>query len=228
MKRIVSISIVLVISFFSLFGQKNQFTKVGDSDPQAKKILDKLKKEYTSYKSMEVTFELDIEVPKRAKEKQKGNFIQQGKKFFASTKDQDVYCDGKTVWLHLKNNKEVQINNYEDGAINEMMMSPTDMIKMYESGKYIYAITGNEVENGTDVTLIEFKPISKNNEYSKMRMAINTKLNKAVSMKVFGKDGSKFTIQIKNIVPNRNFPPSTFVFDAKKYPNIRQEDLRVD
>jgi outer membrane lipoprotein-sorting protein len=211
-----------------IFGQKNQFIKANDSDPKAKKVLDILKKEYLSYQSMEITFELDIEMPGRAKEKQKGSYIQKGKKFFASTKDQDIYCDGKTVWLHLKNNKEVQINDFDGTASNDLMMSPSEMIKLYETGKYIYAITGNEKENGVDVTLIEFKPVNKNSEYAKIRMSVISKTNKLSSMKVFGKDGSRFSMSIKNILANRNFPDKTFVFDKSKYPNIRIEDLRID
>lgn len=218
----------LLVAVSQLSFAQSQMTKASDSDPKAKKILDALKKQYNSYKSLEVNFELEIELPGKGKETQKGKLVKSGKKFMAELPDQDVYCDGKTVWLHLKSNKEVQINNYEEGKSDEIMMSPTDMMKMYESGKYAYAITGSAVENGTNVTLIEFKPLDKKSTYSKMRLAVDTKNNKATSMRVFSKDGSKYTLLVKNILPNKAYTADVFVFNAKKHPGVHVEDLRID
>ncbi len=218
----------MLLLLANLSTAQSTFSKASESDPKAKKILDGLKKQYNAYKSLEINFELDIELPGKSKETQKGKLIQAGKKFLAALTDQDVYCDGKTVWLHLKSNKEVQINNYEEGKSNEMMMSPTEMMKMYESGKYIYAVSGNAVENGVNATLIEFKPIDKKSEYSKLRLAVDTKNNKAVNMKVFSKDGSRYTLVLKNLTPNKSYTADTFVFNAKKNPGVRIEDLRID
>jgi outer membrane lipoprotein-sorting protein len=221
------IFILLSIIFISnLSHSQSQMLKASDSDPKAKKILDALKKEYNSYKSSEITFELTIELPNKNKEIQKGKMIQSGKKFYVSTSDQEIFCDGKTSWLHLKSNKEVQVSNFEE--TDESIISPTEMMRMYENGKYAYAISGSEIENGVNVTNIEFKPLDKKSEYSKLRLAVNTKTNKPVSMRVFSKDGSKFTLSIKNIIPNKVFAPEVFVFNPKKYPGVKVEDLRID
>jgi hypothetical protein len=47
-------------------------------------------------------------------------------------------------------------------------------------------------------------------------------------MKVFAKDGSRYTLKVNEIKPNKNYGPETFVFDASKYPGIHVEDLRID
>jgi outer membrane lipoprotein carrier protein len=224
----VIIAIFVTLFFSSSVWAQSQMNKASDSDPKAKKILDALKKEYNSYKSLEVAFELEIELPGKGKEIQKGKLIQSGKKFMAALTDQDIYCDGKTVWLHLKSNKEVQINNFEENASNEMMMSPSEMLRLYESGKYAYAITGNAVENGTNVTLIEFKPLDKKSQYSKLRLSVDTKKNKTISMKVFSKDGSRYTLLVKSILPNKAYTSDVFVYNPKKHPGVRVEDLRID
>lgn len=219
---------VLIILLFAQAGfAQSQMLKASDSDPKARKILDALRKEYNSYKSSEINFELIIELPNKSKEIQKGKMIQSGKKFQITTNDQDIYCDGKTSWLYLKSNKEVQINNYEEGMENNMV-SPADMIKMYDNGKYAYAISGTELVNGVKLTNIEFKPLDKNSEYSKLRLSVDTKTNKPVSMKIFSKDGSRFTLSIKNILPNKAYATDVFVFNPKKYPGVRVEDLRID
>jgi outer membrane lipoprotein carrier protein len=227
MKNILLLALILCAQ--NIFAQKtNHFTKVSDNDPKAKVILDKVKKEFLAYKSVEILFDLDIEIPNKGKDKQKGKFIQQGKKFVAITNDQEIYCDAKNVWLYLKENKEVQINNFEESNNDDLMFSPTQMMSIYETGKYIYAISGSEVEAGKTMTLIEFKPIDKNSEYSKLRIAIDSKTNKAYSLKVFSKDGSRITMTIKNLTPNKSYPSETFVYNPKKYPGVRVEDLRID
>jgi len=209
-----------------LMAQKT-YLKASDSDPKAKKILDALKKEYDGYKSMEVNFELVLELKAQAAETQKGKLIQQGKKYFVSVSDQEVYCDGKSVWLYQKSNKEVQINSFEEGPGSEVM-SPAEMLRLYESGQYAYAITGNATENGTKVTQIEFKPLDKNSEYTKIRLSVAENTHKATSIKVFSKDGSRYTLNVKSIVPNKTYAPEVFVFNVKQHPGVHIEDLRID
>jgi outer membrane lipoprotein carrier protein len=219
---------LLMFLFISVFGfSQAQMLKASDSDPKAKKLLDALKKDYNSYKSIEVGFELIIELSGQAKETQSGKLIQQGEKYYVSLADQEIFCDGKSVWLYLKSMKEAQLNNAESG-ISEDFVSPKDMLRMYENGKYAYAITGEVVENGTNVTQIEFKPLDKKSPYSKLRLSVNKKTNKASSLKIFSKDGSRYTLNVKNIMPNKAYTADVFVFNTKKYPGVRVEDLRID
>ena len=196
-------------------------------DPQAKKILDKLKKGYENNKSTEVTFDLVLELPGQKTEKQQGKLIQSGKKFVALMSDQEVYSDGKYVWLYLKSQKEVQINNY-DPEMKEDFVSPEQLLRMYENGKYEYSITGEETIGNEKLTLIEFKPVEKNNQYSKIRLAVVKNGDKPNYIKVFSKDGSKYTLVIKSMVHNKTYASDAFVFNAKKYPGVHVEDLRID
>ena len=223
-RTIFFVAFLLLTNF--LLGQATML-KASDSDPKAKKILDALKKEYNGYTSMELSFELEIDLKDKGKEVQQGKFVQQGSKYMVAVNDQEIYCDGTTLWLYLKSNKEVQINNYEEGD-NDKMMSPKEMLRIYENGKYAYAIVGNVKENGTNVTQIEFKPLEKKSEYSKIRLSVYEKTKKAKSLTIFNKDGSRYTLNIKNITPNKAYTADTFVFNTKKHPGVSVEDLRID
>lgn len=225
MMRFFSLAFLVFVTGISF--SQSQMLKASDSDPKAKKLLDALKKDYNSYKSMEASFELIIELPGQSKEIQSGKLIQQGEKYYVSLADQEIFCDAKSIWLYVKSMKEVQLNNAESG-ISEDFVSPKDMLRMYENGKYAYAIVGDVVENGTNVTQIEFKPLDKKSQYSKLRLSINKKTNKASSLKIFSKDGSRFTLNVKNILPNKAYASDVFVFNTKKYPGVRVEDLRID
>ena len=196
------------------------------SDPKAKMILDRLKKNFEKNRSSEVSFDLIIDLAGQKQEKQKGKFIQSGKKFYATTNDQEIYCDGKTVWVYMKDAHEVQVNSFDPSAANEFM-TPQQIIKMYETGQYIYAITGEEVIGNKKLTNIEFKPKSKNNEYSKIRFGID-KTDNPDYIKVFSKNSSTFTLVFKEVLFNKTYQNDTFAFNAKKYPGVHIEDLRAD
>lgn len=202
------------------------FFGYSQNDVEATTILDKMKKEYDSYSTVEIAFTLDIEIPEQAKETQKGNIIQSKEKYQVKLDDQAIYCNGEAIWVHLKDNNEVQINDFEEDGTSDIM-SPKDILKVYESGEYEYAITNEQRENGEYIQQIEFKPLDRDSEYSKMRLTLVKKTRALRRIKIFAKDGSRFTMTVDKLTPNLDYPASTFVFDADKYPGIYVEDLRL-
>ena len=221
-----SIFILLFGLFISLsYGQTME--TAADNDPAAKKILDKLKIEYDSYNSMEVDFELVLELPQQETEIQNGLVIQQGEKYKLELDDREIYSNGEYVWLHIKKNNEVQLND-ADMDDEDNMMSPKDMLQLYESGKFVYIITAEPVLEGRKVTQIEFKPLDRDSEFSKMTLFVDKKTEKMSQMKVFSKDGGRYTLKINDITANKKYSPDIFTFDVSKFPGIHVEDLRID
>ncbi|MGB4960013.1 MAG: outer membrane lipoprotein carrier protein LolA, partial [Saprospiraceae bacterium] len=133
------LNVVCFCLTLSMVDAQNTMSSAKDNDPKAKVILDKLKKQYDTYKSMEVSFEMEIELPGQPKEVQKGTVLQDGIKYQVKTKDQEIYADGKTIWIYLKRNKEVQITDMDESDASSMM-SPKQMMRLYDSGEYVYAI----------------------------------------------------------------------------------------
>lgn len=222
------LSTLIVIAAILLVGKQGSAQWNGmTNDPAATKILDKLKAEYESYSSIKVDFELLLELPEAEPEVQKGSIGQKGDKYYLVMDDQEIYSDGQSIWLYLKDNEEVQLNNVEEDD-EASMLSPKDMMRIYESDDFIYAITDEKSVNGVPCTQIEFKPVGSDSEYSKMRLLVDTKANKMKSLKVFSKDGSRYTLTVDHILPNESFQESDFVFDPEDYPGIHIEDLRID
>lgn len=211
---------LILMTVTSLSAQWNASTA---NDPEAKRILDKLKRDYDSYKSMEVAFTLTIDLPEQSSEVQEGKLGQKGDQFFVKLDDQHIFCNGKTVWLYLPSNNEVQIND-ADFDQDEASMSPQTMMRIYESDQYYYAITD---QSGNTVT-IEFKPNDSESEYSKMRLVVDKVKNQMKSLKIFAKDGSRYTLEMKKLTPNATFSSDAFTFDPSKYTGIYIEDLRID
>lgn len=217
----------ILIGFLAVSASGQAMTSAEESDPAAKKILDKLKKEYDTYKSMEIDFNLVLELPGQEAETQKGIVIQQGEKYKLELDDRAIYSNGEYVWVHVKKNNEVQINDADMGD-EENMLSPKDMLNLYESGEFVYAITAEPLIDGKKVTQIEFKPLDRDSEFSKMVLYVSKKSGKMAQMKVFSKDGGRYTLKINDIVSNRQYGQEVFKFDESKFPGIHIEDLRID
>ena len=225
MKYILAMFFATIITV-STTAQKRDFTKTKDTDPEATKILDKVSKKYEAYKSIEATFSLIIEIPEEPKENQKGVMKTQGEKYNVDLEGMSMICDGESFWMHNKRNEEVQLNDPpeedEDG-----FLSPQEFYSFYKKGDYVYALTNAITENGKPLLQIEFKPLDEDSEYSKIRMTVEKKSSTVKRVKVFSKDGSRFTLKINKLTPNKKFAAADFVFDKSKYPNVHVEDLRM-
>ena len=144
MKNIIAIFAFILISV-TTFAQ-NTFSNKGESDPAATAILDKMRVKYESFKTLAVNFTLEIEFPGEPKDVQKGYLIQKGDKYRLEFPVQTMVSDGETLWLHLKEAEEVQINDVdeEEGEV----LSPSGMFKIYESKEFVYALINERSENG--------------------------------------------------------------------------------
>lgn len=207
--------------------QRDQYTKAGDSDPEAKAILDKLRKKFDAFNSVEADFTLEIQLPEQPKNVQKGTLIRQGDKYKLDLASQSVVSDGKALWLILHNNKEVQINNVPDpDEVNGSLLTPEALFTFYENGKYVYQFVNEFVEKGKLVQHIEFKPLDEYSDYSKLRLVVDKRKNEIVSVTAFAKDGSRYIFTIGEFRPNKSYAGNFFTFDKSKYPDYYVEDLR--
>ena len=208
------------------FAQKQDFTKTGDTDPEAEKILQSISKKYEAYKTMEATFSLEIEIPEEETEIQTGKMKTEGEKFNINFGDISMISNGKDFWFHQKRNKEVQLNHASTLEEEEGMFSPKDFFNFYKKGDFLYALVNDNIEDGKTIQQIEFKPLDDESEYSKLRMTIDKKTNSVKRVKVFSKDGSRFVLKIDKLIPNKTFTVADFQFDKSKYPDAHVEDLR--
>lgn len=228
MKNLKYITLVII---FALFGtssqaQTNSYLTNEDSDPEAIKLLNDLKEKYEGFDNMQMDFSLEIEIPEDDMIIQKGQMVQQKEKFYLDFEQQSITSNGDKVWVHLKNNNEVQIHNAAEMNEDENFMSPQNMLKLYESDAFIFGISDELVLKGKTVALIECKPIDRDSEYSKLRLTVDIKNMDMVSIKAFSKDGSRYTFINDKLISNVALPATKFEFDAAAFPDIYVEDMR--
>ena len=195
------------------------------SDPEAMQLLQQISDTYQKGTGHKIEFSLDIELPAQGKETQKGQLIQQGDNFVLEMEGRKIISNGESVWLYMEDLNEVQINDadFEDETT---FSSPSDIFKLHTSGEYIFAVSNKFDEEGAAVTQIEGKPTDSYSEYSKMRLTVIDKGLNVKRLKIFGKDGSRYTMNI--ISHNDAYTPAAgvFGFDASQYEGVHVEDLR--
>ena len=226
MKQWLSAFAIMLCLAGGLWAQNNQYTKAADSDPEAKAALDKLRKKYDAYQSLEAEFRLEIALPEQASETQQGKLAKDGKKYRMELGTYAAISDGTAVWIVMHNNKEIQINDLPDADDPTTLLSPEAMLNFYDRGEYAYFLTTEMMENGRLIQQIEFKPLDRYSDYSKLRLTLDKKKNEVVRIKVFSKDGSNYTLWLDKLMPNKTFAANYFTFNKSQYADYYVEDLR--
>jgi outer membrane lipoprotein carrier protein len=217
---------ISLLTFLHLFAFALTAQTKETNDALATKLLDKVSKKYESYKALDLDFNLVIEVPGEKKQVQKGKVSQSKTAYRLQMDQQTIISDGKTNWIFLKKNNEVQITEADPNDDNGLL-TPRQLLQLYKKGEYVYAIVDKVSENGIVLTQIEFKPLDKKSEYSKIRIAINEKNHWISSVKAFAKDGSRYTFAIVKHHTAAKHSDSHFSFDKAQFPGARIEDLRM-
>ena len=196
------------------------------NDSKAKILLDKVKKMYEAYTGLETNFEISIkQAEQKNEDTQKGKIYQQGDKYRAEVGKQLFISDGQTVWQKIENT--VIIKKASNTSSSNELLSPRDLIKIYENKEYSYTIQDEKAESWSKkATVIIFKPNNRRNEFTQIRVAIDQKTNQVVSLTASGRDQSRMKISLEAPIVNKTYPASYFVFDKSKFPNIQVEDTR--
>jgi outer membrane lipoprotein-sorting protein len=226
MKQLLILSALLLTGSLAS-AQVHTMTSPDESDPKAKALLDQIRQRYESYTSLAADFTLDITFPEQPTESQKGKLGQQGKKFKMEMASQTVLSNGETLWMIFDHNKEVQINDMpEEAEMGGMILSPESMLNFYDQGNFVYYITNEYRKNSRTVQQIEFKPVDRDLEYTKLRMDVDKSTKDVISVEAFGRDGSRYKLTIDKILPNKSFSSGYFTFNKSDYPDYYVEDLR--
>ena len=141
-----------------------------------------------------------------------------GSKYSVVTSEEEIICDGKTVWYWNKKAKEVTVSSIEeDDGMN--LLNPASLMAHHNDNfraKYI-----RTEDDGTAV--IDLQPRSAQS-YHKIRLLINENSGELKGIEVHKYDSSReiytFSKQKYGKVQG------TFVFDTKAHPNVEVIDMR--
>lgn len=216
MRKLVFLVLFLATAF-SVFSQK---------DEKAKKILKEVSEKTKTYTSIKLKFLyiMDNKIEKM-QDTTKGTIYIKGDMFKLFFKGTEVFSDGKTVWTHQLDANEITIT--EPDPNDDNALNPNNLLRVYEKG-FKYKFMGEfKAGNQTfyQIDLYPEKPTEVN--YSIIKLKIDKALNQLQSIKMIGKEGIDYTIELTQFSPDVKVVDSMFKFDPAKYPkNIEINDMR--
>lgn len=209
MKKLFLLSLSFMVAALS-FGQ----------DAKAKEILDKVSAKTKAYKTISVAFSLVIKQPDEGGTiRQSGKAMLKGDKYFVSLDDQDIYCDGKTITTHLKEEAECYTSNLEDME-DDGVVTPNEMLTIWEEG-YKYKYMKETTVDGKAAHQIHLFP--KNAGESKFHtiiLKIDKEKNEVLTVLIKSKDGSSMLYTLDSFESDIEIEDSKFEFDRSKHPEV--------
>lgn len=197
-----------------------------DNIKKAKSILDKLSKTYKSHKNIKAVFSITTENPDKSKVSQKGTIWVKKKAFKIDMDDQEIVCDGSTIWTWQKEVNEVQIKKY---APSSKEIQPSEIFTLWENG-FSYVWAGNVTVGTKKLDVIDLIPKdgTEGKDYAKVKLNVDATANKISSCTIIKKNGVKITYTITSETSNERLAKSYFKMDveAKRKAGADIVDLR--
>jgi len=215
MKKIIILITASLLSVSS-FGQK---------DPAAKVILDKLSEITKSHQSIQVDFKIDYKNLKdNMFNSSEGSITMRGDKYYLNFMGVETFFDGKTQWSYIKEVNEVNIIQPEPND-EDIFNNPKRLFTIYEDD-FKYQHIDDMVENKVNYSIIDLYPEDVDEDFSRIRLQINTDKYFLSSATIFGKDGSHYSVSINKYNTSLKPDESVFTFNEKKYPGVEIVDMR--
>jgi outer membrane lipoprotein carrier protein len=216
MKRLLLIAVTIVGTVATGFAQTN--------DPAAKKVLDAVSSKFKSFKSVLANFTYKVEnaVGKTLSTK-KGSVTMKGTKYRLSFGEQEIWCDGKTVWNYDKNSNEVTVNKVDASA---SALTPQKLFSNFYDKDFLYKLNGDKKEGAKTLQEIEMTPTDKSKAFSKVYVLIDKNAQTIYSTKVLENSGNRYNYTVNTMKSNVTAADSQFVFDKSKYPGVEEINLQ--
>ncbi|HTH55051.1 MAG TPA: outer membrane lipoprotein carrier protein LolA [Cyclobacteriaceae bacterium] len=210
-------------SLFALVGALLIKTAAAQYDPKALEVLEAMSKKYKSISSFEANLTSTlVNESAGVKDEFKGKITVKGDKYRLELPEQQVYNNGTTVWTYLPEQKEVNIDNFDPKSED---LNPSKIFEMYKKG-FKYILIGDKTDEGVLCDEVDLVPEKKDAQYFKIKMLISKKDKSVTSWTMFDRGGNRYKYIITKFVPNIKVEDAFFTFDKKKFPGVREEDLR--
>ncbi len=218
MKQFFSVMVLMAGMVLTLQAQPPK--GMGQSDPEAKKILDAVSTKFKTYKSVQSNFSLKIEnASNKLMGNKTGTVYMKGTKYRIKLAGQDIFCDGSNVWTVDAAAKEITLTKLDP---SNNSITPQKMFTNFYDKDFLYKLNSD----AKGIQEIELTPIDKSKLFHKVIVFINKATKTITSTRIFEKSGNRYTYTISGMNTTTNIADATFLFNPKSYPGMELVDLR--
>lgn len=194
------------------------------NDPEAKKVLDAVSAKFKTFTSVKAGFSYKVENSAgKALSTKSGTILMKGTKYKVTFGEQEIFCDGKTVWNYDKTANEVTISNLDASGGT---ITPQKLFTNFYDKDFLYKMNGEKKVGTKTIQEIEMTPTDKSKAFHKVYVMVDKTAKTLYSTKVLENSGSKYTYTISSMSTNTAMQDNQFVFDKTKYPGVEVVDLR--
>ena len=217
MAKMRTITSLLLIFFFSGYTSAQNST-------DARALLDKAYATYEASDGIRLSFKSTLtDKDGTAYAPQSGEAYIKGDKFKLEMDAMDVWFDGKTQWVLMKDVNEVNLS--APTATEIASISPLALLGMYKNGFTLKAPASKTI-NGRSTHLIDMVPAGGNKDFKSITAAIDKESGNITQVILIMTDGMKNKIDISGYNTNHQFSEDLFRFDKNKHPDVEIVDLR--
>lgn len=213
MKKTISI-LAAILLVFAGFAQ---------TDQKAKDILDKASSKIDGYKTLKIKFGVTISAPEEEPISQKGMLYLSGDKYKLDMTDQEVYNDGVTVTTYLKEDNECYKTPVAD-LEEEEMMSPEDLLTLYEDGYKLRYGGEQEYAKSTCDVIFLYPKDPADSKFHTVKMLVNREKNEVVYAYLKGKDGTNLKYKLVSMEIDAEMADDMFTFNEAEHPGVECYD----
>lgn len=214
MKTIISLLSILFLSGYTFSQNQND----------AKALLDKAYATYETSDGIRLSFKSTLTDKDGATyAPESGEAYIKGDKFKLEMEAMDIWFDGKTQWVLMKDVNEVNISSPTGSEI--AAISPLALLGIYKNGFTLKAPASKTI-NGRSTHLIDMVPVNQNKDFKAITAAIDKESGNIIQVILTMTDGMKNKIDISGYNTNHQFSDATFKFDKNDHPGVEIVDLR--
>ncbi|MEE4197939.1 MAG: outer membrane lipoprotein carrier protein LolA [Bacteroidales bacterium] len=198
---------------------------LAQQDPEAKVILDKLSEKTKSYQNIQSDFTIEYKnIKDNSYNTSKGSITVKGDKYRLNFMGSESLYNGKTLWSYVAEVNEVNISEPEQND-KDIFSNPQEIFTIYTKD-FKYQLMDQFSESGISKAIIDLYPNDIEEDYSRIRLEINTDKYQLKSVTIFGKDGSHYLINFNHYQTNLDIDSTYFTFNPSDYPGVEVIDMR--
>ena len=223
MKNVLKILVCSVLAFslyqspFNSAQAQITHSSQGDRDANATAVLKKAAARFDQNVSFTVEATL-LDAQQKETLRQSAQVLYDKGRYRLKVADQEVICDGTTVWQWNKSAKEVVVSHV--GTDDVDLMNPARLLANYDKSfkaKYIRT-------DAAGTAVVDLPPRSARS-FHKIRLFVAESTGTLKRMEVHKYDSGRELYDITGF-KRAGTPPSQFTFDTSKHPDVEVIDMR--
>lgn len=217
MKKSIYIAALFLLSTFPSVAQSSD----------AQKVINQVSAAYQQYNALEVSFDFSYHKDQNDKQgyHEAGTMVldQQSDRYRIKMATQEYISDGKSQWLILKNEKEVQVTDVGDHGNS---ITPSNLFSFFQEG-YRYKKLRDEQVGKQSLHVLELTPENPRQPYSRIELRVAKSNNFIYDVTLYDKNNGFYKYNMKSVNTNPSIRNQQFVFNTSEFPGLEIVDLRL-